>query len=441
MKAITHSITALMLAFATQASAEANTTVSITPEFKAAVQDYDIVQNFSDGMAAVCKGGNWGYINTNGKEVIPCQFSSTFDLDNERADYGFFRDNGYIRNFSEGLVAVAKETSGAKTNYDRQLKWGFMNREGKLVIDYIYDNVYDFSEGLAYVMSESFTGFIDATGRQVINTTGKYQPANDGQGCSFSQGRACMMLASDDGDVKYGFIGRNGNVAIAFTYADARNFSEGLAMVAIEDTLLQDNSEATFPFRYQMIDTTGAAVINLKFGTKPGSFADGLASTTIDGLNYGFIDHNGKQVIAPRYFTADVDMTKSMAPFSEGYTIAGIEQTVEADNGKKKRADEEQPQTTIASFRLVGHDGSSPTTIVCGPVSNGVALHAEGGKYGFIKPDGTIAVPCRYDYTVPCVNGEVLPDTYHFTPEGVAAVRLNGKWGYVDLNGHDTFGN
>ncbi len=444
MKIFTHCTAALTLALlaGSPAALADNTTVSITPEFKAAVQRYDIVQNFSDGMAAVCRGGNWGYIDTKGNEVIPCQFSSTFDLDNERADYGFFRDNGYIRNFSEGLVAVAKETSGAKANYDRQLKWGFMNREGKLVVDYLYDNVYDFSEGLAYVMSDSFNGFIDATGRQVINTTGRFQPANDGQGCSFSQGRACMMLASDDGDVKYGFIDRKGNVAIAFTYADARNFSEGLAMVAIEDTLLQDNSEATYPFRYQMIDTTGAAAINLKFGTKPGRFADGLASTTTDGLSYGFINHNGEQVIEPKYFTADVDMTKSIVPFSEGYTIAGIEQTATANGDKKKKGDDDELQfTSIATFHLVGHDGTALPVVVCGPVSNGVALHADGGKYGFVKPDGTTVIPYRYDYTAPCVNGEVLPDTYHFTSEGVAAVRLNGKWGYVDLNGNDTFGN
>ena len=448
MKTITRNISALLLTSAAVMPLQAlagNATVSITPEFKQAVQAYDIVQNFSDGMAAVCRGGNWGYIDATGREVIPCQFSKAFDLDVERADYGFFRDNGYIRNFSEGLVAVAKETSGAKANYDRQLKWGFMDRTGKLVIDYQYDNVYDFSEGLAYVMSENFTGFIDATGKQVINTTGRYQPANDGQGCHFSQGRACMMLASDDGDVKYGFIDRTGNVAIAFNYADARNFSEGVAMVAVEDTLLQDASNATYPFRYQMVDTTGATVISLPFGTKPDNFADGLASVTTDGLTYGFIDHSGNQVIATKYFTADVDMTKSMKPFSEGYTIAGIEQANPAtDNGKKKKKDDDEPAeqpTIIATFHLVGHNGQQQSAIVSGPVSNGVALTADGGKYGFAKADGTIAIPCRYDYTQPCVNGEVLPDTYHFTSEGVAAVRLNGKWGYVDLQGHDTFGN
>lgn len=444
MKALLHSLTALALAVPAMAGGQ-TAAVSITPEFKAAVQQYDIVQNYSDGMAAVCRGGNWGYIDAQGREVVPCQFSRVFDLDNERDDYGFFRDNGYIRNYHEGMVAVAKETSGAKANYDRQLKWGFMDRSGRLVVDYIYDNVYDFSEGLAYVMSEDFTGFIDKAGQRVINTTGKYQPANDGQGCAFRSGRACMMLASDDGDVKYGFINRQGGVAIPFVYADAHSFSEGVAAVAVEDTLLQDNSEATYPFRYQFVDTAGAVVLNLRFGTKPGDFSDSLASVTVDGLSYGFINHSGEQVIASTYFTTDVDMTKNMMPFSEGYSLAGLEQPLPsvADGKKKKNdADDADQQPTVSSFKLIARDGTLGQTVVSGPVSGGYALHCDSnGKYGFVKPDGTVAIPCRYDYAAPCAGGEVLPDSYHFTPEGVAAVRFGGKWGYVDLQGRDTFGN
>ena len=82
-------------------------------------------------MAAVLKDGKWGYISSDGKEVITCSIPKQYDVCIDREDYGFFRDNGYIRNFSEGMVPVAKETSGAKHNYERVLKWGYMNKEGK----------------------------------------------------------------------------------------------------------------------------------------------------------------------------------------------------------------------------------------------------------------------------------------------------------------------
>ena len=128
--------------------------VELTPDFCNAVKQYDVVQTFHDGMAAVLKDGKWGYISSEGKEVITCSIPKQYDVCIDREDYGFFRDNGYIRNFSEGMVPVAKETSGAKHNYERVLKWGYMNKEGKLVVDYIYDEAADFSEGLAWVADD-----------------------------------------------------------------------------------------------------------------------------------------------------------------------------------------------------------------------------------------------------------------------------------------------
>ena len=36
--------------------------VELTPDFCNAVKQYDVVQTFHDGMAAVLKDGKWGYI-------------------------------------------------------------------------------------------------------------------------------------------------------------------------------------------------------------------------------------------------------------------------------------------------------------------------------------------------------------------------------------------
>ena len=62
----------LSLLLSTAIGAQAQN-VKLTPEFCQAGQQYDVVQTFYDGRAAVLKNGNWGYINTDGKEVIPCQ--------------------------------------------------------------------------------------------------------------------------------------------------------------------------------------------------------------------------------------------------------------------------------------------------------------------------------------------------------------------------------
>ena len=181
----------LSLLLSTAIGAQAQN-VKLTPEFCQAVQQYDVVQTFYDGMAAVLKNGNWGYINTDGKEVIPCQIPMQFDVCIDRDDYGFYRDNGYVRNFCEGMVAVAKETSGAKHNYERTLKWGYMNREGQLVVDYIYDEAADFSEGVAWVANDDFQGFIDKSGKRVLNGANYFVSDAGMLNYTFKDGLACV---------------------------------------------------------------------------------------------------------------------------------------------------------------------------------------------------------------------------------------------------------
>lgn len=106
-----------------------NAIVELTPEFIEKVQKYDKLTPFSEGRAAVCRGELWGYINTKGDEVIPCQYS--------RAEV-----------FHEGLTQVVK---GVEPFY--------INRKG--------DKVFDgeggrFSEGLALL-----------TDGRVVDTNGK----------------------------------------------------------------------------------------------------------------------------------------------------------------------------------------------------------------------------------------------------------------------------
>ena len=54
--------------------------VEITPEFIAAVHQYDELYPFSEGLAAVKKDGKYGYINTKGELVIPCKFDYASDF-------------------------------------------------------------------------------------------------------------------------------------------------------------------------------------------------------------------------------------------------------------------------------------------------------------------------------------------------------------------------
>lgn len=92
-------------------------TLKISSELTKALQRYDRIDAFSEGMAAVRRDGKWGYINLKGDEVIPCQFSDEFP----------------VGQFSEGLACVVDDRS----EKDKKLwnkRVGFINKKGEFVI-------------------------------------------------------------------------------------------------------------------------------------------------------------------------------------------------------------------------------------------------------------------------------------------------------------------
>ena len=108
------------------------------------------VSAFSEGLAKVRDGDyKYGFVDVNGNEVIPCQY----DYDN-------------VRNFSDGLAAV-----GCIGNY------GFIDKNGDLAIDTLYDIVSDFRNGHAVVSRNGEVFVINKNGEYVKYIT--YVPQDE----------------------------------------------------------------------------------------------------------------------------------------------------------------------------------------------------------------------------------------------------------------------
>ena len=60
-----------------------------------------------------------------------------------------------------------------------------------------------------------------------------------------------------------------------------------------------------------------------------------------------------------------------------------------------------------------------------GDFSEGLAEVKLNGKYGFIDKTGKEIIPIKFDYTSGFKNGR-------------AGVKLEGKWGYIDKQGNFT---
>jgi len=116
-------------------------------------QIYDDCTYFSFGSVAVKQNGRWGYINREGKVLIPL----TLNYDHHGP-------------FSDGLIAVK-----------RNKKWGFIDESNNVVvpINLNYDEVFGLSDGLARMRKGKKFGFIDRTGKVVIKP--KYIAAADFQ--------------------------------------------------------------------------------------------------------------------------------------------------------------------------------------------------------------------------------------------------------------------
>ncbi len=202
---------------------------------------------FSQGLAAVRSGEKWGYLDRDGRMVIDSQY--------ERA-----------RPFHEGLGAV--EIGG---------KWGFVDKKGAMLIRARFDQVGYFSEGLARVSIGERVGYVDETGRQVIDLQVK-------NSWPFSEGLAAVQL----GD-QWGYIDRNGSIVIRPKFSEAWSFSEGLAAVKVND-------------KWGYIDRAGALVVMPRFDFA-GAFRGGLADVGVEGGygldGQGWIDKVGKYIWAP----------------------------------------------------------------------------------------------------------------------------------------------
>lgn len=128
------------------------------------------------------------------------------------------RKSGYkIKPYREEKLPQDALIKFAKDN-----KYGFKDIKGNVVIPAVYEEAFNFKEGLACVEKSGLFGFIDRKNNIVIPI--KYDLA-----MSFSEGLACVSV-----NEKSGYIDKQGNIVINLIYEAATAFSEGTARVKTE---------------------------------------------------------------------------------------------------------------------------------------------------------------------------------------------------------------
>ena len=200
----------------------------------ASLKGYDVIDQWGieDDVFAVMKNGKVGYMNIQGKLLVPTVYDSMQDPDDKY-------DETWAESPSQNRIVVSKNG-----------KLGIIDTSNKVIMPFTnkYNSIESFSEGMAPVMSKSYKwGFIDTDGKEVISP--KYDGTNGHFGgvYGFSQGLAGMKKGN-----KWGYITKSGKVAIPFVYDEIRPFSEGVAGVLKNGKwgFINGANKTMIPFKY-----------------------------------------------------------------------------------------------------------------------------------------------------------------------------------------------
>jgi len=336
-----------------------------------------------------------------------------------------------------------------------------------------------FSEGLAMVVIDGKTGFIDKTGKMVIGP--KYNPEGSYMGIGhetchgFFDGLAVVSVG-DYPNEKFGCIDCSGNFVIAPNYDCIVDFAEGFAAFRNGD-------------KWGFLDKRGNIVIPPTYESVSG-FSEGLAVVKLGYEHYGYIDETGRMVL---------EKTKNMVSnWDEGFPIRRAafcrafsfhEDFAKVECFKKNgfidktgkfmrvksiyysNCDFSDFSEGLAVFidddsRMTGYINKDMRVVIepefrCGAdFHEGLARIAKD-KVGFIDKKGNIQISCQFDYAssfnegmaIIQTNGKIgyidksgtiviSPTKYESArcfSEGLAAVKENGKWGYIDKVGNYAF--
>lgn len=215
-------------------------------------------------------------------------------------------------------------------------KWGFIDRQGKVIVPIKFDGVNNFHEGLALVTIGGQKAFIDVSGRIVI--TPKFDIVND-----FSEGLAAVNTGQVRNSIgliaspgKWGYIDKIGRLMIPQKFSHAENFSEGLAAVNLADhdrgAFIDHSGNIVFEvpldvsvgFHEGLVgvllngtvayyDRSGKKLpIATEYGPKTNSFSEGLLPIEVKN-KWGYVDKAGRLVIAPQFEDAE-SFREGLAP-------------------------------------------------------------------------------------------------------------------------------
>lgn len=256
-------ILAVLLALAvTAALVPAALAVTLPPEVQL---KYDETKPVTEGMAAVEFRDRWGFVDSDGNEVIECQYddAGSFSeglaaVENDKGLYGYIDKTGAVvipfqfddaEDFHEGLAAV-----------EQGKRWGYVTKAGILVVPYQYEDAEAFYQGVARVkkngkwerlsmpnISAEASALIAYASTQTVDLDGK------------SVSLPCYALKDDKGNMTNYIKLRDLAVLLKDTAAKFQVGWDGKVSISTRTAYTPDGSELKTPFTGDRVYEPAAA--------------------------------------------------------------------------------------------------------------------------------------------------------------------------------------
>ena len=266
---------------------------------------YDAVDHPSEGRIAVVRGGLSGFTDLQGNLIIPTRYANASPFSEGRASVAVILDSftvlcTYIDTLGTPLFDPIYQSAlpyrdgyAAVYRYDR---WGMIDREGNQVLPNIYEQISTADHGIFFAGDERGMTLFDYSFKPL--TTVQYLPITT------VSDRRIGVLRGD----KYGFLDLKGHEVIPCIYDEIGRFHLGRAMVRLGD-------------RYGIIDTNGTLILPLQYHNskqKSGlyTYRDSLALVEQDG-QYGYVDLQGRLAI-PFHFNGAFPFSQGLASVRVG---------------------------------------------------------------------------------------------------------------------------
>lgn len=260
---------------------------------------YSYIGIYKNGRAVVSNTMSdgksiYGYLDTQGNEIIPLKYQSANDFNNGKAlvkleenKFALIDVNGKVLN-QYNYVLVEGPGDGLlsfKPNMDSLV--GYIEESGKVAISPKFNNAMPFFEGRAVVnMSDNYMnkfGLIDKSGNYIIKP--EYNEINLLGEKMFAVGKAIDEANPFFGS-KYAIADNNGKMLTDFIYYNVSQYKNGLASVS-------DNKNTFF------VDKDGKAVNNLPVVSGNGTMSlEGNIIKAFIDQRLSYLSKDGKEIYA-----------------------------------------------------------------------------------------------------------------------------------------------